>query len=199
MGQLFHDGIHVRHAAYGQLLGQAVIVQAGAAGHDLHTFRFQRLEVLQHGRALTGQGCTAVIEQNRLGQLVLLRQGKHERLEQGLAQLLGPGTHSVCANGHHGVRAGVRHADGRGLFSRRGLPNGKQHSVFPFGQLFGAVLITLLLGHLGQVLHGDLVVHQNFHLTSTLQLRNSALGLDDRQRAGVSSCINMSHNRFSFQ
>ena len=67
------------------------------------------------------------------------------------------------------------------------------------GQLFRAGQVAFLLGHLGQVLDGDLVVHQNFHLTGTLQLRNSALGLDDRQRAGVSSCINMSHNRFSFR
>ena len=74
----------------------------------------EALEILKQKKS------AAVIEQNRLGQLVLLRQGKHERLEQGLAQLLGPGTHSVCANGHHGIRAGVRHADGRGLFSRRG-------------------------------------------------------------------------------
>ena len=44
----------------------------------------------RHGRTLTGQGCAAVIEEDRLGQLVLLGQGEHEGLEQGLAQLLGP-------------------------------------------------------------------------------------------------------------
>ena len=36
MRELFDDVIHVRHAAYGQLLRQTVVVQAGAAGENLH-------------------------------------------------------------------------------------------------------------------------------------------------------------------
>ena len=86
-------------------------IQAGAAGQDLHALCFQRLEILQHGRAFTGQRCAAVIEQNSLGQLVLLGQRKYKGLEQGLTQLLAAFAHRGRGNRNHRIGAGIGGAD----------------------------------------------------------------------------------------
>ena len=72
------------------------------------------------------------------------------------------------------------------LFGRSGgTAHREPDAVLPFGQLLRAGAIALLLRHLGQVLDGDLIVHQNLHLACTVQLSNGSFGLDHRQRAGI--------------
>ena len=56
----------------------------------------------------------------------------------------------------------------------------KQLFRFFFGDLAGA--LSFLLGHFGKVLHGDLIIHQHFHLTGTLQFRDRLVGFYNGQR-----------------
>ena len=71
---LLHDGVHIGHLAHSQLFGEAVEVQAGAAGQDLHTLGFHALQVFQGHAVLAGDGGTAVVEQDGGRQLLLLAQ-----------------------------------------------------------------------------------------------------------------------------
>ena len=66
----------------------------------------------------------------------------------------------------------------------------EQNAVLPLRQFLGLGRITLLLGHLGQVLDGDLVIHEDLHLTGTVQFGNGLLGFDNRKRASIPACIN---------
>ena len=105
---------------------------------------------------------TAVIEEDGLGQLVLLGQREDKSLQQGLAQLLSTLAHLVGREDHHRIGAGVRGAGRCFLFFCRRLTHGEQDAVFPLGQLFGGRPVAFLLGHFGEVLDGDLVVHEHF-------------------------------------
>ena len=57
-------------------------------------------------------------------------------------------------------------------------------------------MITFLLGHFGKVLHGDLIIHQHFHLTGTLQFRDRLFGFYNGQRACVTTGINFQHHNY---
>ena len=85
-----------------------------------------------------------------------------------LAQLLSALAHLVGREDHHRIGAGVRGADRSFLFFCRRLTHGEQDAVFPLGQLFGGRPVAFLLGHFGEVLDGDLVVHE-----TSLRLRHS--------------------------
>ena len=62
-----------------------------------------------------------------------------------------------------GTLAGAVRGAGRCfLFFCRRLTHGEQDAVFPLGQLFGGRPVAFLLGHFGEVLDGDLVVHEHF-------------------------------------
>ena len=60
---------------------------------------------------------------------------------------------------------GLDKAGLRLVLRRHGVPFADGHGDLElmFPQLFGLHAVTLLLGHLLEVLHGDFIVHQRFH------------------------------------
>ena len=139
----------------------------------------------------------AVVEEDGLGQLVLLGQRKNEGLQQGLAQLLRTLSHLVGRDGHYRVGAGVGGADRGFRLGLDRLAHREEDAVLPLAQLLCGGLTALLFGHFRQVLDGDLVVHQHLHLACASQRGDGFLCLDHGQRAGVSSGIHSQHD-FSF-
>ena len=72
----------------GEIPGDAVVVEAGAAGQNLHALVGQRLEVIQAGRALAGEVGAAVVEEHGCRQLVLLGHGIDKGLHEVAAELV---------------------------------------------------------------------------------------------------------------
>ena len=195
----FSDDIHVGYTADCQLLGQTIEIQAGAAGQDLHTFCLQCLQILQHRRSFTGQTGSAVIEKNGFRQVVLLGQGKCKCLQKRLSKFLTALAHLIIGNHNHGIGTAVRNtgfASGSCLrfflfclFTHR-----KDNLIFLIRQLLCTALIALLLCHFRQILNCNLIIHQHFHLTGTLQFRDRLFGFYNGQWACVTTGINFQHH-----
>ena len=146
------------------------MVQAGAAGHDLHALAFQQLQIRQRRRTLNRKLCPAVVQQNGVRQNVLLGEGVDEGLHQSLAQNRVTAAHFIAGQYHHGaLGTGVRDAGG-GLFFCGSLHGGQalfgegQHHLIMIGcqsVAFGRQLF--LTGHLQKILHRDGVIHRHGH------------------------------------
>ena len=111
-GHGLHDVIHIGDGANGQLVGETVVVQAGAAGADLHTLCLHVLQVLDGDGTLGGDLGAAVIEQDGAGQTLLLAQGVEKALHQRGTQRIVTGAKAVGADDHHGVVPVIRGAGG---------------------------------------------------------------------------------------
>ena len=57
--------MHIGHLTDAQLFGQAIIIEAGPAGQDLHTARIKKLQILQRYGTLAGNARAAIVEQDR--------------------------------------------------------------------------------------------------------------------------------------
>ena len=197
---LFGDDVHVGHLADAELFGQAVVIEAGAAGQDLDALALQRLQILERGRAFTGDGRAGVVKQDRRGQRLLLREREQERLEQGSAELLVPLAHVVGRDDDDGLFLRRRGSAGDRLLLRqlRALRRGDGDAVFGVRDRLDLDAAALALGQPSEILHRRFIVDQRLHAPRAAERLQRPQRLHDRQRAGLPHRIDPDHNPSSF-
>ena len=173
-----------------------VVVEACAAGEDLHALSFERFEIFD-GRALgAGDKSAAVVEEDRFRQRVLLRQGKDKSLEQRFAERVLALAHVVFGNGDYDVFLPLlkRRAHdgfvGHVLFGAGGVDrDGKPR----FALLFGADGEAVLSGETDEILHGGVVIDEHLHSLRRGERVDRLFRLYDRHRAGFAESVHGNH------
>ena len=138
------NGVHVGHCAHRQLVRESVIIQAGAAGHDLHALGLQSFQIFQRVRTLAGQRRAAIVEKDGLRKIVKFCQGINEPFHQDCAQFIVSFTHFArTQHDYFFLLAAVRQTGGlSGIFSRR-LTGGPGSTLTLMGSICRCTLICL--------------------------------------------------------
>ena len=160
----------------------------------------QRLQILERGRAFTGDGGAAVVKQDRRGQRLLLREREQERLEQSSAELLVPLAHVVGRDDDDGLFLRRRGSAGDRLLLRqlRALRRGDGDAVFGVRDRLDLDAAALALGQPSEILHRRFIVDQRLHAPRAAERLQRPQRLHDRQRAGLPHRIDPDHNSSSF-